>query len=175
VRVGSARAGNVVGGGDWAEDRLVPDLVRAVARGQRPTLRMPEATRPWQHVLDCVCGYLLFAEALSRGQRGVPAALNFGPSPSDLNVGRLAEAMLAALGARGGFEHVPVPGSVEVKELALDSTLARRVLGWSDRIAGDRLVRWTAEWYQAVHSGADAREATLRQIDRFAGGDLDGG
>jgi len=175
VRVGTARAGNVVGGGDYAEDRLVPDVVRAVSRGERPALRMPEATRPWQHVLDCVCGYLLFAEALSRGAPEPPASLNFGPTPGgDLNVGRLAEAMLAALGARGGFEHVPVPASIEVKELALDSTLARRTLGWCDRLAGERLVRWTAEWHRAVRTGEDARAVTLRQIDRFCAGDLDG-
>ncbi len=175
VRVASARAGNVVGGGDYAQDRIVPDIVRAVTRGDRVKLRMPEATRPWQHVLDCVCGYLLYAEALSRGKREAPPSLNFGPVPgAEVDVGTLADAMLAALGARDGWEHAPVAGSLEVKELALDSTLAREKLGWRDRLQGDRLVRWTAEWYQTVRSGQDARDVTLRQIDRFTAGTSDG-
>jgi CDP-glucose 4,6-dehydratase len=173
VRVGSARAGNVVGGGDFAQDRIVPDIVRALAKGERVRLRMPEATRPWQHVLDCVCGYLLYAEALSRGT--APPSLNFGPSPgAEIDVAALADAMLAALGAPGGWDHVPVPGSLEVKELALDSTLAREKLGWRDRLPGERLVRWTAEWYRALRAGEGAREATLRQIDRYGAGVLDG-
>ncbi len=175
VRVGAARAGNVVGGGDYAQDRIVPDIVRAVTKGDRVRLRMPEATRPWQHVLDCVCGYLLYAEALSRETREAPPALNFGPSPGgDVGVAKLADAMLAALGSRNGWDHAPDPGSLEVKELALDSTLAREKLGWRDRLSGDRLVRWTAEWYQAVLSGQDARDVTLRQIDRFSARASDG-
>jgi CDP-glucose 4,6-dehydratase len=175
VRVGSARAGNVVGGGDYAQDRLVPDIVRAVAKGERVALRMPEATRPWQHVLDCVCGYLVYAEALARGTREVPPSLNFGPAPGgEVDVATLADAMLAALGARGGWDHAPVPGSLEVKELALDSTLAREKLGWRDRLRGERLVRWTAEWYRALCAGQSARDVTLRQIDRFTASASDG-
>ena len=87
IPVATARGGNVIGGGDYAADRIVPDIYRAVAGGERLVLRMPEATRPWQHVLDCVAGYLVFAEALHSGE-DVPRALNFGPVPGgDASVG----------------------------------------------------------------------------------------
>ena len=98
VAVATARAGNIIGGGDFAEDRLVPDVVRAAHSSKRLVLRHPEATRPWQHVLDCVAGYLLFVEALS-AKGAMPRALNFGANPrAPLTVAALAEAMLSALG-----------------------------------------------------------------------------
>ena len=97
--VATARSGNVVGGGDYAEDRLVPDIVRAVARGEAPLLRNPDSVRPWQHVLDCLAGYLVYVQALSSDPRP-PRALNIGPQPqAPVTVRHVAETMLAAFGA----------------------------------------------------------------------------
>ncbi len=165
VPVATARAGNIIGGGDFAEDRLVPDIVRAIQKKQRLVLRHPEATRPWQHVLDCVTGYLLYAEALAQN-RDTPRALNFGPQAENLNVSvaELAKAMLPALGAEATWDHVPVPGSIEMKALSLDSALARKHLNWTDRLGGALGVTWTADWYRAHAAGSDMRTLTRRQI-----------
>ena len=167
VPCASARGGNVIGGGDYAADRIVPDIYRSIAREERLVLRMPEATRPWQHVLDCICGYLVFAEALASGE-SVPRALNFGPAPGrDVTVGALAYAMLSALGKVPDWEHRPVEGAVEMKTLAVDSTLARQTLHWRDLLAGAPVVDWTADWYRAVLARREAREVTLAQISAY--------
>jgi CDP-glucose 4,6-dehydratase len=167
VPLATARAGNIIGGGDFSEDRLVPDLVRA-DRDRKPlVLRHPEATRPWQHVLDCVCGYLLFVEALA-ARAPVPCSLNFGPDPVvPVTVAKLAEAMLTALGTAADWTHEPVAHSIEMPALALDSTLARRSLGWHDRLAGDAAVAWTAAWYRAFTQGEDVRALTLSQLAAY--------
>lgn len=167
VALATARGGNVVGGGDYAADRIIPDIVRAVEAGEPLVVRMPQATRPWQHVLDCLAGYFVFAERLAGGDE-VPLALNFGPEPGmDATVGALAEAMLAALDSRRGWQHRPVPGSIEMKALAVDAALARATLGWRDRLAGESLIDWTAAWYRAVREGGDARAVTLDQIAAY--------
>jgi len=165
----TARGGNVVGGGDYASDRIVPDIVRAAMRDEAPVLRMPKATRPWQHVLDCVCGYLLYLERIAGRNSGVtPSALNFGPAPGrDVDVATLAEATLAALGQPTTWVHNPPPISKEMKMLAVDAKLARERLGWQSRLVSDQLIAWTAHWYKAVHAGADARDVTLRQIHDY--------
>jgi CDP-glucose 4,6-dehydratase len=167
VPVATARAGNIIGGGDFAEDRLVPDVVRAIHAGKRLTLRHPNATRPWQHVLDCVTGYLLFAKALTAG-RAVPRALNFGPGPgAAVTVAGLAHAMQTALGQKPAWDHVPVPGSIEMTSIPLDSSQARQTLGWRDPLAGAASVAWTADWYRAFTAGANARTLTLEQIASY--------
>lgn len=167
VKVATARGGNVVGGGDFAADRLVPDAVRAVAAGTPLVLRHPEATRPWQHVLDCLAGYLTYAEDLDAG-KDVPASLNFGPVPgADVTVGELAGAVLSALGSTQAYVHEPVPGSVEMKTLAIDSSLARTRLRWADRITGEALPAFTAEWYRAWIAGGDMHAYSIDQIRRF--------
>jgi CDP-glucose 4,6-dehydratase len=164
----TARGGNVIGGGDFSEDRLVPDAVRAAMARTPLVLRHPEATRPWQHVLDCLNGYLLFAEALATGVTEA-RALNIGPDPADArSVGEVAGAVLAALGAEAGWRHEPVPGSIEMKALALDPSLARAELGWRDLLPGGNGIRWTADWHRAWASGADMRAVTLAQIAAFA-------
>lgn len=168
VPVATARAGNIIGGGDFAENRLVPDLIRAARSGQRLALRHPEATRPWQHALDCIAGYLLYVEALAV-DGSVPRALNFGPSTTQqqVNVAKLAEAMLTALKQEPVWDYAPVPGSIEMTALALDSTLARDRLGWQDRLRGTQGIIWTADWYHAFTAGADIRELTLAQIAAY--------
>ncbi|MDB5440688.1 MAG: rfbG [Caulobacteraceae bacterium] len=163
VRLATARGGNVVGGGDFAADRLVPDIVRAARAGEKVVLRHPSATRPWQHALDCVSGYLLYLQGLAEG-RDLPASLNFGPQGESVSVGSLANAVLEALSANQGYEHRPDPGSIEMKALAVDSSLARQTLGWRDRLTGPALVETTAAWYRAWLAGGDLRAFTLSQI-----------
>lgn len=165
IPLATARAGNIIGGGDFAEDRLVPDLVRAVRAGKPLELRHPEATRPWQHVLDCAAGYLLYAETLV-SDASAPQALNFGPASSaeKIAVEKLAEAMLAALESRVGWRHVPVPDSIEMTALAIGSEQARKCLEWRDRLGGGRGIAWTADWYHAFARKADLRALTLKQI-----------
>jgi CDP-glucose 4,6-dehydratase len=167
VPVATARAGNIIGGGDFAPDRLVPDAIRAVRAGRRLVLRHPEAIRPWQHALDCVAGYLLFIETLAGGATA-SRALNFGPDyTAPVTVAKLAEAVLSALGHESGWDHAPVPGSIEMGMLTLDSSQARKSLGWRDRLAGASGVTWTADWYRAFANGADVRTLTLAQIAAY--------
>lgn len=167
VRVATARGGNVIGGGDFSEDRLVPDIWRALKAGEPLMLRNPKAARPWQHVLDCLCGYFTFARGLTEGAV-VPAALNFGPASEApaITVAELAEAVQAALGG-AGWHPANDSGPLEMMALSIDSTKARECLGWRDQLAGDRCVSWLSDWYRALNAGADMRERTLAQIEAF--------
>ena len=154
VRVATARGGNVVGGGDYAADRIVPDIVRAVARGEAPVLRMPHATRPWQHVLDCVNGYLLHAEALAL-DGATPRSLNFGPvCGNDVTVGQLTTVMLRALGHPSEWRYEPVAGAKEMATLAVNSDLARATLGWRDVARRCRVGRLVSPVVQGRRSRA---------------------
>jgi CDP-glucose 4,6-dehydratase len=165
VALATARGGNVIGGGDAAEDRIVPDIVRAWARGERPVLRMPEATRPWQHALDCLAGYFLYVESLDRP---IPRALNFGPDPTDpVTVAELTRAMLDALGAPPEFDTGALAGSIEMRSLSIDSRRAQRELGWRNRLSSAAAVRWTADWHRRVRLGEDPRAVTLAQIEAY--------
>lgn len=169
VPIATARGGNVIGGGDYAEDRLVPDIVRAVASGQPLVLRYPHSVRPWQHVLDCLAGYLAYVQALAAG-RGLPRALNVGPTPGPgVTVREIAEAMLAALGATQSWILDTGPKPDEARMLTLDTSRIRDLLGWEDRLPGRHGLEAAASWYRAVARGADARAITLEQIDRFMG------
>ena len=163
----TARSGNVIGGGDWAPDRLVPDLVRAIL-AQRPLqLRNPDATRPWQHVLDPVAGYLLFAEHLAAGEK-LPEALNFGPPSADIRTARdMVERLFTAFAKPAQWHHEPQPNIPEKHTLALDASLALRALGWQPRLHIDDAIDWTAEWYAAHSSGADVALLTDAQIARY--------
>ena len=165
--IATARGGNVIGGGDYAANRIVPDVFRAIAANERPVLRMPNATRPWQHVLDCLAGYLQYAQALSRGA-AVPTSLNFGPEPTDaITVGDVATKLLTTLGSDGEYEHRPAQNSVEMKTLAVDATLARATLGWHDRLPGYTSIEWTAAWYKRAQDGEDPLSITLDQIETY--------
>ncbi len=167
IPVATARGGNVIGGGDFAEDRIIPDIMRAINRRERIDLRMPQATRPWQHVLDCISGYLLFAQALVQDPE-TPRALNFGPAPGKgITVAALTDAMLDALGAKIERGRASPSESVEMQALAIDSSLARQALSWRDRLAGQDLVQWTADWYRAIANGASPCETTLAQISAY--------
>ena len=164
THVATARAGNVIGGGDFAPDRLIPDIIRAT---QPPAIRHPNATRPWQHVLDCLCGYLLYAEALAQG-RAVPPALNFGPAETrPATVGAIAAAMLAAMDRPPNWIGTETTDARETHALALDSSLARKTLNWRDRLGGPAMIETTAAWYRAWMQGADMHDFTRHQIAAY--------
>jgi CDP-glucose 4,6-dehydratase len=164
ISVATARGGNVIGGGDFSANRLVPDVVRAARDGAALTLRDPGAIRPWQHVLDCVGGYLTYLAAMASG-RGMPLSLNFGPGQrQSMTVRQLADGMLKALGHTLPVSESPEPVMREAHILNLDSRLARRTLGWADRLCGRRMVAATGTWYRAWADGENMRATTLRQI-----------
>jgi CDP-glucose 4,6-dehydratase len=167
VRVGTARGGNVIGGGDFSRDRVVADIVRAVRAGESVVLRHPEATRPWQHVLDCVAGYLLHAEALAT-DADAPRALNFGPRPGgrEVTVGELASMGVEALGGQP-WRHVPDPGSIEARSLAVDASLAKRALGFESRLDAREAVQQTMSWYRRQAAGEDALALCVEQIEGY--------
>ncbi len=170
VAVASVRAGNVVGGGDWADDRLVPDCIRAFAAGQPVRIRNPAATRPWQHVLDPLCGYLLLAERLL-GEQDAAQAWNFGPGPDDVRpvadvVGHLAEAW----GDGAAWAAAPGEHPHEAGLLAVDAALARARLGWRPRLPLAMALRQTAGWYKRQRAGEDPHRLILAEIAAYAEG-----
>jgi CDP-glucose 4,6-dehydratase len=167
IPVASARGGNVIGGGDVSPDRLVSDIVRAARRGEPVALRHPEATRPWQHVLDCVAGYLVYAEALVRDP-ATPRALNFGPKAggAEITVGELATMAVEALGAKPWL-HEPDPNSIEAKALSIDTALAKRRLSFESRLDGREAVAWTMAWHRRQAAGEDALALCREQIEDY--------
>ncbi len=166
-RVATARAGNVIGGGDWGEDRLIPDVVRAVQAGAPLRLRNPSAVRPWQHVLAPLSGYLLLAEALCES-REFAQAWNFGPDQRDARTVEWVVRQVSDMcqgkvrWEQDGGEHPH-----EANHLWLDSSRARDLLRWTPPLALDQAIRETVAWYQTWLGGGDPREATLNQIARL--------
>jgi CDP-glucose 4,6-dehydratase len=164
----TARAGNVIGGGDFAEDRLVPDAMRAAAAGTRLRVRNPDALRPWQHVLCPLEGYLTLAQRLYE-EDGFDDAWNFGPNDDDaLPVGRILERLSALWPGGMEIEIAPEPGApAEARTLRLDSTRARERLGWSPPWELERALEEIVDWHAAHAGGADMREKTIEQIGRY--------
>lgn len=166
----TARAGNVIGGGDWAADRLVPDVVRAVTSGSPLEIRNPHATRPWQHVLDCLSGYLTLAAAVARTST-LPEAWNFGPDPSEVTtVGSLVTSFLANAGSSVDLVAPGRPGPAEADQLVLDSSRARELLAWVPRWDIDDAIHHTADWYRRLWAGEDPREVSRNQIASYGVG-----
>lgn len=168
IRVATARGGNVIGGGDFSCDRIVPDIWRAVKAGEPVVLRNPDAARPWQHVLDCLSGYFAFTRALDEGA-SLPMALNFGPpmEAKPMRVAALAAAVQGALGVDQAWNPAKGQQQHEMQSLDIDSSLARQVLGWKDRLSGDLCITWLADWYRAYNEGQDMRVVTLDQIAAY--------
>ena len=166
VWVASARAGNVIGGGDWAKDRIVPDAMRALAKGATIPVRNSASTRPWQHVLEPLGGYLALGVALAKRERfdEVCGGFNFGPDPkANRTVKELVEEMLKW--RKGTWVDKSDPNAVhEAGLLNLDIRKARRVLGWKPRWGFEETVKNTVQWYAAVANGANPVEATNAQI-----------
>jgi CDP-glucose 4,6-dehydratase len=168
VGVATARAGNVIGGGDWAADRLVPDCVRALVDGKTARVRRPESERPWQHVLDPLAGYLGLAERAFADPARYGEAWNFGPPAGDARTAAwVADAVTRRWGSPGRWEASPDGGPAEATVLRLDATRARRELGWAPRLGIEGAIDWTVEWYRASADGKDPAALTLDQIARY--------
>lgn len=165
VGVASVRAGNVIGGGDWARDRLVPDLLAAFAAGEPARLRYPQAVRPWQHVLEPLGGYLIVAERLASGDAGAALAWNFGPAAADTRTVAEVADRLAALWAEGA-RWLPAEGEAphEAGLLALDCRRARDRLGWRPTWSLDEALKRVVSWRKAFAAGEDPRALCLARI-----------
>jgi CDP-glucose 4,6-dehydratase len=166
----TARAGNVIGGGDWGKDRIIPDCVRALSEGRPITIRNPQATRPWQHVLDPLAGYLLLAKALYRNPDQFSGPWNFGPQvTSPIAVKELVERFITAWG--NGTIHVPENGEQsphEAHSLHLSIEKAAFGLKWHPVLESSAAIDWTAEWYKAWHKKTkNILEETVSQIAGF--------
>jgi CDP-glucose 4,6-dehydratase len=165
--VASVRAGNVIGGGDWAEDRLIPDIIRALENGQRPMIRSARAVRPWQHVLEALRGYITIAERLADGDKEIATGWNFGPADEDARpVGWIVERMLELWGATG-WDEPDTPQPHEAKLLRLDCSKARAELGWKPVLPLADALQKVVSWHRAVGGGDDAREVSMAQLRDF--------
>lgn len=174
VALASVRAGNVIGGGDWAADRLVPDIARAIIAGAPARVRNPRASRPWQHVLDALSGYLLLGSRMLEGRGGeVAEGWNFGPATNDpgasLTAGQVADRFVAAWG-KGSWQDCSDPAAPhEAPHLGLSIDKARARLGWAPAWSAANALAATADWYRRVASaGEDARAVTAEQLDAYA-------
>lgn len=164
----SARAGNVIGGGDVSEGRVVPDTIRALTAGEPVRLRHPDGTRPWQHVLDPVAGYLRYgAVARARGAAGVPSSLNLGPAAaSSIPVRSLVEGIIERWGA-GSWETTDDRPGPEQAQLRLDASAAAAI-GWHPLLELEEVLDWTVDWYRAAGDDrADIVDLSRAQIARF--------
>jgi CDP-glucose 4,6-dehydratase len=165
VALATARAGNVIGGGDWSEDRLIPDLVRGFCSGQSVLIRRPDAIRPWQHVLEPLHGYLTLAEQLLAQKRCCETTYNFGPEDKDSwSVKRIATKLVKMWGTDASWTRDADPGVHETHYLRLDSSKARWELGWEPRLKIESALEWTMDWYRAWHEGKSMAEFTAKQI-----------
>jgi len=173
-RLGSGRAGNVIGGGDWGEDRLIPDIMRAALTGETIAVRNPEAVRPWQHVLNPLSGYLELAQALVASSE-YQGGWNFGPAADDVRPVRwIADRVNERWDGAVRWEVDPGPHAHEAQYLALDSTKARERLGWAPAWELGSALDSIVAWYTALRDGADMRDLTLAQIDSFARANREG-
>lgn len=169
TRIASARAGNVIGGGDWARDRIVPDCIRALQAEQAIVVRNPSAIRPWQHVLEPLSGYLHLASTLRRQGSEYDGGWNFGPVDEErVPVGRVVDSVIAAWGS-GTWETPAGSGGQphEAHKLALDITKATEQLGWAPTYDTESAIRVTAAWYAARHKGSDVAAVTRQDIDEY--------
>ena len=168
MAVATARAGNVIGGGDRAADRLVPDCIRAFASGRSVPIRRPRATRPWQHVLEPLCGYLLLAEDLYRRHDGAAQAWNFGPPAADIRpVAEVVALLAAAWGAGASWTLDPGPHPHEAGSLAVDAARAQSALGWRPRLDLATALEWTARWYKRAAAGEHPAALVAADLERY--------
>ena len=165
-----ARAGNVIGGGDVCQDRLMPDLMSGFSQGSDVSLRYPEAVRPWQHVLDCLTGYQLLMQELVAHNPTIlqQPTWNFGPGPANFRtVGEVADLAAQMWGSPTSWSVPAQAHPHEAELLALDATVARQRLNWADRLDFSQAIEWTVEWTKNVNAGMDPRAATTSQIAQY--------
>ena len=167
-RIASARAGNVIGGGDWASDRLIPDCIRAYIASQPVKLRYPDAIRPWQHVLESINGYIMLAEQLmSNNANQFTTAWNFGPDPEEIkSVGEVAATVCEILGVKLELP-TAIQNKHEAQHLRLDSSKAKQFLSWHPRWNLQQTIAETMSWYQHWFKGDDMLNVSLCQIKKF--------
>jgi CDP-glucose 4,6-dehydratase len=166
--IATARAGNVVGGGDWAEDRLLPDCIRALTAREPIAIRNPHAVRPWQHVLEPLCGYLILAERLAENPTRFGDAWNFGPSADHAQpVGWVASKVVEHWRERATWDVISGDGPHEAEALIVDASKARARLGWKPRLTLPEALRWTVEWYRRQAAGEPALALTESQIAEY--------
>jgi CDP-glucose 4,6-dehydratase len=176
LAMATARGGNVIGGGDWSEDRIIPDLIRSLRSREPLVLRSPSATRPWQHVTELCFGYLLLALRLDQGwperaQGGsvFRDAWNFGPdAANDVSVQNLVSRLLALM-ENTGFPVRTEPSSLhESRDLRLDNSKAKAALGWRPLLTFDETIEWTASWYRHyMGNPKSARQLTEQQLSAY--------
>ena len=165
---GSVRAGNVIGGGDWAVDRIVPDCIRAIEADEPLVLRNPDATRPWQHVLEPISGYLQLAERLYAEPSEWGVAWNFGPATQQVRtVKDVADALMKNIGRGRVVTDVDPAALHEARLLQLNCDKAHQLLGWHPRWHVDKTLEATASWYEQVLNGVSAEAVTSAQIHEF--------
>ncbi|HEV2647530.1 MAG TPA: CDP-glucose 4,6-dehydratase [Acidobacteriaceae bacterium] len=172
VALATARAGNVIGGGDWSLDRLLPDLVRGFLSGEPVRIRRPQSIRPWQHVLEPLHGYISLAEHLLAEDRTAAArhatAYNFGPADSDAQpVSWIVDKMTTFWGDGATWVLDPDPGVHEAGYLKLDASRAHHDLNWQPHLNLETALQWLVAWYRAWQSGKDMNAFTLNQIKKY--------
>jgi CDP-glucose 4,6-dehydratase len=168
VAVASARAGNVIGGGDWAKDRLVPDIVAALIDGSPARIRHPQAIRPWQHVMEPHAGYLILAQRLVGEGPAFAEAWNFGPPDTETKpVAWIADRLIQKWGGGGSWVQDGGSHPHEATYLKLDISKARARLGWQPRLSLDQTLGWLADWYRAWAAGVPMRAFTEGQIEAY--------
>ena len=168
VAVASARAGNVIGGGDWTRDQLIPDLIRAFIAGQPCLIRNPSAIRPWQFVLEPLRGYLMLAERLVEDADQFSSAWNFGPAEADAKpVSWIADELARSWGNHASWREDAGMHPLEAHYLKLDASKARACLDWHPVLPLNLALNWIVEWYRALHAGDDLRRLTRMQIERY--------
>lgn len=168
IGIASARAGNVIGGGDWAEDRLLPDCIRALVAGAPAVIRNPGGRRPWQHVLDALAGYLTLAERLWFDRMAMAEAWNFGPAAEDVeDAGNLASRIVALWGDGACWTQGGCESGHEAGLLGLDAAKARSRLGWQPRLRLASALEWSVDWYKRYYAGAAADSLVLADLERY--------
>jgi CDP-glucose 4,6-dehydratase len=167
-KIAIARAGNVIGGGDVAENRLLPDLIKAFSLGEKGVVRNPASVRPWQHVLDCLAGYVALTEGLLSGS-AKSGAFNFGPEPeAPLQVLKVAEIAATLWGENVGWLAQAGEQPHEAPFLMLDSAKSKSVLNWKEKLTAEEAIAWSVEWSKRYSSGEDAQTITMEQLSAFA-------
>jgi len=169
-KLASVRAGNVIGGGDWATDRLIPDIIRAVIAGEPPLIRSPDSIRPWQHVLEALGGYLMIAEHLLERHDWAAEGWNFGPAEGDARpVSWIADYLTHAWGRAGWINQASDRAQThEANVLKLDCAKARSQLGWRPILSLETALDRVVDWHRHVDGGGDARTITLSQLDDYS-------
>jgi CDP-glucose 4,6-dehydratase len=168
VALATARAGNVIGGGDWAKDRLIPDILSAFSSGNKVQIRHPDAVRPWQHVLEPLSGYLALAQSLAEKGSAFATGWNFGPNDEDAkSVGWIVKQMATRWGKGAGYVIDQVEHAHEANYLKLDISKARTELGWRPTLRLNNALDMIVDWAKAQQSGADISALTEQQISSY--------